>query len=67
MAVNKHDVWIDESCLHVKKGGLVIKVKYADKIVGTLKVSDTRVWWTPNGSQVGKGLTWAEFDAQMKK
>lgn len=59
----KSDVWIDAACLHVKKGGLIFKVKRADAMIGTLKVSDTRIWWTPKDKKAGAGKTWEEFGA----
>lgn len=58
----KHDVWIDAACLHVKKGGLIFKIKHGDNVFGTLKVSDTRIWWMPKNKKENNGKTWDEFD-----
>ena len=61
----KHDVWIDAACLHIEKGGLTIKVNQGKSRIGTLKVSDTRIWWTPKGKKEDKGMTWEKFNELM--
>ena len=61
----KHEVWIDAACLHVKKGGLIFKIKEGEEMVGTLKVSDARVWWMPKNKKEDKGMLWSEFNARM--
>lgn len=64
----KHDVWISSTCLHVEKEGMTMKVKKADKIIGTLTVTDTHVVWMPKGKSVhGFEMTWAEFADIMVK
>lgn len=63
----KHDVWIDKSCLHVERGGLTIVINKGKTRVGTLKVNDTRICWTPKGKRAGKGLTWEEFNDTITK
>ena len=62
----RHDIWIDNACLHVERGGLTIKVKNGKGIVGTLKVSDTHIEWAPKGKRSAKALLWREFNDLMK-
>ena len=61
----KHDVWIDAACLHIERGGLTIKVNQGKSRIGTLKVSDTRIWWMPKGKKEDKGMTWEKFNELM--
>lgn len=64
----KHDVWISSTCLHVEKEGMTMKVKKANKIIGTLTVTDTHVVWMPKGKSVhGFEMKWAEFANFMVK
>ena len=61
----RHDVWIDNACLHVGKRGLVIKVKEEKDTKGTLKVTDTHVIWVPKNKVKGYKLTWSAFIEKM--
>ena len=63
----KHDVWIDEACLHLKRGGIVIKINKGKTRIGTLKVTDTRIFWMPKNQQTNKGMKWCEFDSLMSE
>lgn len=54
-------------CLHVKKGDLIFKIKEGEEMVGTLKVSDTRVCWAPKNEKEDKGMLWPEFNARIRE
>jgi hypothetical protein len=65
MMSEKHDVWIDEACLHLKKGGVTIKINKGKIRIGTLKVTNTRIFWMSKNQQPDKGMKWSEFDSLM--
>ena len=65
-AFGRHEVWIDTACLHVGKEGVTFKVKNDGETIGTLKITDTHVYWAPKGKRLDKsGMPWSKFMAHM--
>jgi hypothetical protein len=56
MMSEKHDVWIDEACLHLKKGGVTIKINKGKIRIGTLKVTNTATISGKSGTNGGTGM-----------
>lgn len=62
-----HSVWINNAHLHVKKEGMEMLVSINGETFGRLKVTNTKIAWTPKGNQKAQCKTWKKFAELMEK